>query len=312
MQYPSISIAILTYKRQDMLVQAIETALQQDYPDFEVLVIDNHSEDGTPTLLADKFSDVRCIALNQNMGAAARNAGFEHARGEIIVTLDNDVFFHSTNELQQVAAYFQQNEDVGCITFKILQPDGKTLSSRDWFHPCKADDFADKRFNTYYIAEGASAFLKQAIAKTDGYDEDFFLGHEGLDVALKLFQAGFKIEYCPAVTVCHHAALATRTSWRPYYYNTRNYFLLWFKFFRMGLGLQFLLPRIAMHGIFALRTGTFLYYLRGLYAGLRDGRKKLHERTAMTRQNEQFFRQMLAQHPGFLQWLKRHKDKPQV
>src|SRR5512145_2726694 len=114
MHTPSISVVILTYKRQPMLFQTIRTVLQQDYPNFEVIVVDNHSADETPSLVQQEFPQVRCILLPQNLGAAGRNAGFHAAHGEIVVTIDNDIFLDSDQELSRLADLFQKRPRAGC------------------------------------------------------------------------------------------------------------------------------------------------------------------------------------------------------
>jgi GT2 family glycosyltransferase len=310
MHLPSVSIVILTYKRQAALLQAIATALQQDYPDFEVLVVDNHSEDDTAALVQQKFPHVRCLVLPQNLGAAGRNAGFEAARGEFVVTLDNDVYFESAQELRKIVALFGERPNVACLTFRILQPESGALSVRDWFHPRSHFDYDRAEFPTYYIAEGASAFRKKVLDKTGGYDEQLFLGHEGFDLAMRLFEAGFDIHYTPAIQVRHYASLETRASWRPYFYNTRNYFIIGWKYFRLGLSLRFLLPRIAMLALFAMRTGNLRYYFKGLAAGINERRNLKAPRAPMSESTERKILELSAFRPGLLFWFRKHSKKP--
>ncbi len=310
MHLPLVSIVILTYKRQSALLQAIATALQQDYPNFEVLVVDNHSEDDTAALVQQKFPSVRCLVLPQNLGAAGRNAGFEAARGEFVVTLDNDVYFETPQELKKIVALFHERPNVACLTFRILQPESGALSVRDWFHPRSHLDYDEAEFPTYYIAEGASAFRKNVLAKTGGYDEQLFLGHEGFDLALRIFESGFDIHYTPAIQVRHYASLETRTSWRPYFYNTRNYFILGWKYFRFWLSLRFLGPRVAMLALFALRTGNLLYYFKGIIAGIKECRNLRSPRAPMSKNTEQKILELSAFRPGLLFWFRKHARKP--
>lgn len=310
MQLPLVSIVILTYKRQTALLQAIETALQQDYANFEVLVVDNHSEDDTAALVQQKFPNVKCLSLLENLGAAGRNAGFEAARGEFIVTLDNDVYFETMQELKKIVALFQERPNVACMTFRILHPESGALSVRDWFHPRSHIEYDRTEFPTYYIAEGASAFRKKVLDKTGGYDEQLFLGHEGFDLAMRIFEAGFDIHYTPAIHVRHHASLETRTSWRPYFYNTRNYFIIGWKYFRFGLSLRFLLPRIAMLALFALRTGKLAYYFKGIAAGIKECRNLKSPRTPMSKKTERKILELSTLRPGLRFWFRKHSKKP--
>ena len=310
MDFPLVSIVILTYRRQPVLFQSIETALQQDYRNFEVIVVDNHSGDDTPDLIQRRYPQVQCIVLPKNLGAAGRNAGFEAAQGGIVVTIDNDVYFNSPHELRQVVALFSERPSVACLTFRILQPHTGSLSVRDWFHPRSHVDYADKEFSTYHIAEGASAFRKDVIDRTGGYDERLFLGHEGFDLALSILRLGYEVRFTPEVKVRHHASLETRTPWRPYFYNTRNYFLLGWKHFQPYFGLRFLGPRIAMLSLFAIRTGNLGYYFRGIAAGIRERQCFTLSRSPMQKSTEREIRELSLYRPGLLFWFRKHAKKP--
>ncbi|MDZ7344459.1 MAG: glycosyltransferase family 2 protein [candidate division KSB1 bacterium] len=310
MTQPLISIVILTYKRQAALLQTIEAALRQEYENFEIIVVDNHSEDGTTELVQKKFPQVRLIVMAENSGCAGRNAGFSAAKGEILVSIDNDISFDSLHELQKIVTFFDARPRVACITFCILQPPHGKLSVRDWCHPRSYWGFADKAFPTYYIAEGACAFRKSIIEQTGGYDPRFFINHEGFDLALRIFRLGYEIYYTPEVKVWHDEASGIQKSWRPYFYNSRNYLFLAWKHFRPFFGLRFLAPRIVMLLLFAARTGNLRYYFKGLVAGIKERRGLMASRVPMPKSVERQLREMLSYRPGLFFWLRRHKKKP--
>ncbi len=88
-RWPSVSILIPAFNEQEMILDAIGGALAQDYPDFEVIVLDDGSTDLTPHLAAT--TAVRLLRHEQNRGkAAALNSGLAVARGDVIVTSDAD------------------------------------------------------------------------------------------------------------------------------------------------------------------------------------------------------------------------------
>ncbi|MGB8354525.1 MAG: glycosyltransferase family A protein [Chthoniobacteraceae bacterium] len=88
MSNPPVSIIIPTHNRERLLPAAIESALSQDYPQKEIIVVDDGSTDGTPAVCARY--PVRCIRQENRGGGAARNAGVLHSRGELIHFLDDD------------------------------------------------------------------------------------------------------------------------------------------------------------------------------------------------------------------------------
>lgn len=98
-----VSVIIPTYNRQDLLFQAIESVLNQVYVNFEVLVIDNMSDDKTLERLK-QVSDTRIKVLTEpRRGAAqARNTGISHARGNFLAFLDSDDLWVPTKLALQV------------------------------------------------------------------------------------------------------------------------------------------------------------------------------------------------------------------
>jgi len=93
MVMPMISVIMATFNRAHLLPRAIESVLRQTYPDWELVVVDDGSQDATPDVLADfKSRDARIITLRQqNAGlSAARNMGIADACGEFVTFLDSD------------------------------------------------------------------------------------------------------------------------------------------------------------------------------------------------------------------------------
>ncbi|MBD2242600.1 glycosyltransferase family A protein [Nostoc sp. FACHB-888] len=88
---PKISVIIPTYNRKHYLERAINSVLNQTYTDYELIVVDDASTDGTKTFIAEKYPDVCCVSLSTNSGASgARNEGIHLARGSFIAFLDSD------------------------------------------------------------------------------------------------------------------------------------------------------------------------------------------------------------------------------
>jgi len=123
---PTVSIVIPTYNRRNLLKRAIDSALNQVYSDFELLVIDDGSTDGTQKMVED-YSDgrVRLIEHTTNQGAnAARNTGIDHAEGKYIAFLDSDDEWLPTKLERQVAHLeSSSNEQTGVYCYHYTQDD---------------------------------------------------------------------------------------------------------------------------------------------------------------------------------------------
>ena len=85
-----VSVVIATHNRAGYIGQAIHSALEQTAPPFEVIVVDDGSTDATPRVLAEFASDIRIVNQPHKGRSAARNAGANHVRGDIIAFLDSD------------------------------------------------------------------------------------------------------------------------------------------------------------------------------------------------------------------------------
>jgi GT2 family glycosyltransferase len=307
-----ITVSILNYKRRETLTKALDSVRQQSYMPREVVVVDNGSGDDLAAFLEQNYPEVRLVALTENLGGAGRNRGIEAARGEVVVTIDNDLYFDSPFELQKIVTAFEERPQATCIAFKVLESGSGKLHVRDWCHPRNYAEYADAEFETYFIPEGACAFRRKPFLQIGGYYEPFWLGHEGWDLALRILDQGGQIVYCPSIRVCHQISGETRTSWRPYYFYTRNY--IWVSARNYGaVGTALFLPeKLAMMTYFATRTGN----LRALFRGLRDGlgglpkvwktRKPLAEST-WTR-----LRALTGERPGMLARLRRHRERPLI
>ena len=107
MKTPVISIVIPNRNRADDVLMLLRSISEQDYQDYEVIVVDDASEDKSVSAIQSQFLDVEVVALDRNQGpAVARNAGIRKTRGSIIVGLDSDVVLPDKNTLTRIASKF--------------------------------------------------------------------------------------------------------------------------------------------------------------------------------------------------------------
>jgi GT2 family glycosyltransferase len=266
---PLVTVSVLSYQRRDAVVRVIESALAQDYPNLEVIVVDNGSGAELTGFLRNRFPQVTLIELSENAGTAARNRGIEAARGEIVVTLDNDVYFDDSRSVHRIVEAFERRPCAGCVVFRVYHPATGTLHVRDWCHPRPWKTGESQEFETHYITEGAAAFRRAVFDQIEPYWPLLFIGHEGADLGIRLMDAGYGIWYLPEVKVWHMASLETREDWRPFYYNTRNLFPHIYRNYPLLKGFAHLVPRVAVMALYALRAGALGRCLNGVVDGLR-------------------------------------------
>jgi GT2 family glycosyltransferase len=310
MPTPTVTISILNYQRRETLRLALEAALGQRYPRLEVLVVDNASTDGSDRLVEQEFPGVRLIRLHENIGCAARNAGVAAAKGEIVVTLDNDVLLDDPDAVSRRTEVVARHPSAGCVNFLILDAEGR-LSLRDWCHPRDWRGFAERQFFTHYVLEGASAFRRDAFERLGGYWAPLFIGHEGVDLALRMLDAGYDLLYTPDVKVRHLVSPEARPSSRIFYTFTRNAIWIAARHHRASTALRVIALDIGLMGFSALRAGHSKSFLLGLRDGLGGLRQALATRRRLRPETYSRLREVTRLRPSVVQRVRRHwKERP--
>ena len=263
---PEITIAILTYRRRAHLERALASARAQRGVDAEIMVVDNAAEPELKRWLAETAPEVRYIAMAENGGCEGRNAALALACADLVITIDDDVELDGPNEARRVLDLFEHDSSLACANFLVIGADRRVLQ-REWCHPRPIWE-ARSGFETYFILEGACAMRRQAVFSAGGYYGPFFLGHEGIDLAYRLIDRGFRVIHAPQVTAVHHAAAENRPSWRLYYYYTRNGIWVSARNYSSWRALYAAAENTAKMAFFAARAGELRAWARGLKEGV--------------------------------------------
>jgi GT2 family glycosyltransferase len=211
----------------------------QSYSEFETIVVDNGSTDGSQDYIRENFPEVILLELEENLGfTGACNAGFKIASGEYIVLLNNDTEVDS-NWIAAIVDSFDGDEQVGIVASKIM-----LFDQRDHFHSAGDVYFFDgtpgnrgvwqEDIGQYdqpelvFSACGAAAAYRRSLIDDIGFlDEDLYFSCEDVDMGWRTQLAGWKVLYCPQAIV-YHKLKATGGSVVGSYYDGRNFlFLLW-------------------------------------------------------------------------------------
>src|ERR1700741_4665160 len=98
-----VSVVILYYKRRETIEESVDSVLAQDYPNVELILVDNHSDDDIKTAIDRRGGKVKFVELPENIGACAgRNVGLRAARGSVVVFLEDDVKLLSPFEITKI------------------------------------------------------------------------------------------------------------------------------------------------------------------------------------------------------------------
>lgn len=298
---PNISVVVLTYNRIEALKKLLGELSQLRYPALEIVVVDNCSEIPADSL-AQNYERVTFLRSPGNIGTGGRNIGMAHATGEIVVCLDDDVTGLTDAALWRIPTLFADPK-VGGVCFKVIE--AVTGNITNWVHHKPVERFADSTFPTYEITEGAVAFRREVVAAAGYYPAEFFISHEGPDLAFRIMQLGYSIVYDPSVSVIHAYSPLARTSWRNYYYDTRNTFWLIARNCPLRFGASLFVRQIGGMFIYSLRDGFFLWFLKGVWDGLRGLPQALRERRKLDAATMQRIDAIDRDRPGILYLLRK-------
>lgn len=217
---PKVSIIVLTFNSSRFIMPCLDAVFSQDYRDFEVILVDNGSEDNSVSIVKGRYPMVRLIENKRNLGAcAARNNGIEASSGKWILTLDCDVVL-GKGFLSEIIAFAEESEGpIGIFQPKILLSDkntiyscGARLSGLRRFYDIGRGNPDKGKFNTkrhvFGACSAAALYRRQMleeIKEDAGYfDERFFFLVEDVDLAWRAQKAGWKAEFYPAAVCYHH------------------------------------------------------------------------------------------------------------
>jgi GT2 family glycosyltransferase len=199
-------VIILSWNRRQDILDTLEHLRLQTYRDYEVVVIDQASDDGTPEAVAQRFPEVRLVSLDRNLGVpGGRNVGVEHARGELLVFLDNDAFLEPEG-LDKLVAKFDAEPAVGILGCRIENFFTGEMDHGSWVYPKNRKGDYEREFETYTFAGGGSAMRRRTFDEAGGYWADLFMYWEECDLSLRAMKAGHRLLYFPSVVVRHRTS----------------------------------------------------------------------------------------------------------
>ena len=240
MEQPKVSVLILSYNGKHLLEDSVSTYLANDYPNFDVIIIDNGSTDGTKEYVEQNFPAAKLIRLDINRGySGGFNFGcdfaFRQNDAKYVVITNNDVKVDNQliKELVKVA---ETDPMIGFVTGKVYyydQPD--TLQTVGKYeHPVYWNGYhiGSKEKDTGKYEEVAERFFaddiftlvsKKMYDEIGAYDENFRFQSEEYDWQARAKQKGYKIFYTPGAKIWHKESM-TIGKQSPFkaFYDARN------------------------------------------------------------------------------------------
>lgn len=248
-----VSISIVSHNTKDDLRACLLSIYKYTKKiSFEVLVIDNGSNDGTYQMVKSEFPQV-IISRNKNNEYFTKpnNKNFKLARGEYFLILNADTYFLD-NSIKKMADYLKKHEDVGAVEGLEVYEDGRLVPNGSLFSTPFIDFYElsfigkklkndslikkfryanKKRDNTFEVDVGCDAFLMvrtSVFKEIGGYDELFYLYYTENDICLKIKKRGYKIIHLGSSKVTHKVSItANKLKWKKldmYYHDLKVYY----------------------------------------------------------------------------------------
>lgn len=254
-----LSIVILNYKTCGLLKECLKgIKMVQPKINYEIIVVDNGSGDGTPAMMAEYFPDIQFVEAGQNLGyAKGNNLGIKRAKGRYVMIMNPDIVIFE-NVLEELVEFMDSHPDVGIVGPKLLNPD-KTLQyscyhfpsfwtplyrrtplgklpwtkeavnrflMKDWDHSevCEVD----------WLLGGCLLIRVKALVQAGLLDERYFAYFDDVDLCRTMWKLGWKVVYNPKVSVVHfHRRESADVRWWASILNrtARIHIVSWLKYF---------------------------------------------------------------------------------
>lgn len=219
MAYPLVSIIILNWNRKDDTIACLQSIEKVSYPDFEVILVDNASSDGTIEAVKQKFPLVKVISNPENLRfAGGNNVGINYAlenEADYILLLNNDTVVDPdfVSELMRAA---ESDGGIGMVGPKIYYYDDP---KRIWFAGGKVEFWKgwishigireldrgqyDATRHVDYLTGCCLLVKREVIERVGKLDESYFIYGEDADWCIRASRAGFKLLYVPSSIIWH-------------------------------------------------------------------------------------------------------------
>ena len=242
---PVVSIIIVNWNGLPYLGECLDSLREQTFRDFEVILVDNGSGDGSVEFLETSYPEVRLITFPTNLGfAGGNNAGFAKARGEYIVTLNNDTRA-DPEWLETLVAVAEEHRRVGMVGSRVCSYADPDIIDSIGMGICRdgmsRGRFRNKRWSSLQLQEVeeilfpsacAALYRREMLEETGFFDDDFFAYAEDSDLGLRGRLAGWGAVAATGAVVRHRYSQTSGvlSPFKVYLVERNHYWVVWKSF----------------------------------------------------------------------------------
>jgi len=244
--YPSVDIIIPYFKRRDMLERCLDSLVKTLYTSMNIVVVDNGGKEAGLVFLVKRYRNTQLLRLPENRGyAGGCNAGLKNSLADYVVFMNDDTV-HDPHWLDRLVTAALEDERTAALQPKILslKAHGKGKKVFDYagaaggmidrlgYPWCLGRTFSTLEFDkgqydigqNIFWASGVAMFVKRAVAEElGGFDEDFFMQMEEIDLSWRMQLAGYNVRSVPSSLILHEGGASLPSgSAEKIYFNHRN------------------------------------------------------------------------------------------
>lgn len=228
---PLVSVIVLNWNGKENLRKCLQSLAGQDYPKYEIVVVDNASTDGSVEL-TEKYPQARVIVNDKNLGfAEGNNVGIQESKGEIVALVNNDIVADK-KWISELVKTIREDHTIGLVGGIIYSSSGEKeiwstggridlLTGYTWHN--RKNSPVDLIEDIDYIPACAIVARRETIESIGYLDKGYFIYSEDVEWGINAKRVGLKIVLNPDAKVWHNpSATMSKMPLRRYYYLTRN------------------------------------------------------------------------------------------
>jgi hypothetical protein len=267
---PLVSIIVINYNGLRYCEDCFGSIRGLNYPNYEVIIIDNSSTDGSVAYVREEFPEVRIIELDQNFGfAKANNIGVDFARGDYLFFLNQDTVVEK-DCLNELIRAMELDPQIGICGGKMMfWSEKKVINSTGLIinNICFAWDRGsfeldlgqyDEDTDVVSISGGAMLIRKDLFNNLGRFDSKYFMYYEDLDLGLRTWLSGYRVVFVPKAIIYHKMQYSHNNYHHFEYMDHRNRLRTILK----NISLQNLIWMVSRSLFYDLRCIIFWLYLR--------------------------------------------------
>jgi glycosyltransferase involved in cell wall biosynthesis len=209
--WPKVSVIVCTFNGSRTLSECLEGLLRLEYPNYEVIVVNDGSTDSTAKI-AHSYG-FRVITTENRGLACARNTGLNAATGEIVAYLDDDAY-PDPDWLRYLAGTFISTRHVGVGGPNIAPREGGSIAECVAHSPGNPVHILLSDMEAEHIPGCNMAFRRAAVQAIGGFDPQFCIAGDDVDICWRIQKQGWTLGYSPGAMVWHHRRNSIRAYWK--------------------------------------------------------------------------------------------------